>query len=167
MNNRSSSERVYSPPPQLTPFTIRSAWCAVQCINLAKSFPNNFPPVLRNSTTTSLFFLARDPRRRPPPTKLNKIILQFIPNGWTRQAYLQGWDFERKIYKATCDMLKWMKITEKSMKGEKLLKHQLGQMPTVPVMTGIEREDNPPRLPTPTRAALASARKKTRPSKQS
>ena len=52
------------------------------------------------------------------------------------------------------------KQQKKSTKTETLLKLQLGQMPTVPVMAGNEREENPPRLPTPRRAALASARHK-------
>ena len=57
-----------------------------------------------------------------------------------------------------------MEVAEKSMKVETLLKLQLGQTPNVPVMAGNEREENPPRLTTLRRAALASARKKYRPS---
>ena len=42
------------------------------------------------------------------------------------------------------------------MKMEQLLKLQLGQIKTVPVMEGNEREEKPPRLPTPGRDELAS-----------
>ena len=28
-----------------------------------------------------------------PPEELNKILLHAIPNGWAKQAYLQGWYF--------------------------------------------------------------------------
>ena len=53
--------------------------------------------------------------------------------------------------------IKW-KLLNKSTKGEHLLKHPLGQIPTVIVMSGGVREDNPPRLPTPRKVALETAR---------
>ena len=46
------------------------------------------------------------------------------------------------------------------MKGVHLLKHPLGNNPTVTFTLGNEMEENPPRLTTPRRAALVSARKK-------
>ena len=49
---------------------------------------------------------------------------------------------------------------KKSTKVEQLLKLQLGHMSTVAFMAGNEREENPPRLTTLRRAALASARQK-------
>ena len=51
-----------------------------------------------------------------------------------------------------------MEAAEKNMKVEQLLELQLGHIPTVQVMTGNEREEKPPSLPTLRRAALASAR---------
>ena len=60
-----------------------------------------------------------------------------------------------------------MGVAEKSTKVETLLKIQLGRTPTGPVMEGIEREEKPPRLPTPGRAVLESAGQKCRPSKRS
>ena len=41
---------------------------------------------------------------------------------------------------------------------ETLLKLQLGQTPNISVMEVNKKEENPPRLPTPRQAALASAR---------
>ena len=36
--------------------------------------------------------------------ELNKILLSILCNDWAKQYYLQGWDFEGKTYKETCDM---------------------------------------------------------------
>ena len=36
------------------------------------------------------------------PEELNEILLQSIPNGWAKQSYLQGWNFEGRTYKETC-----------------------------------------------------------------
>ena len=72
-----------------------------------------------------------------------------------------------KIYNNTCDMFEKWKSRKNSTKGEHLLKHQLGHIPTVPVMAGNEREEKPPWLPTPRMDALASARQKCRGYEQS
>ena len=56
-------------------------------------------------------------------------------------------------------MFERMNIAEQLYKGGKLYKPPLGNMPTVPVMTGNVREDKPPCQPTPKRAVLESARK--------
>ena len=45
-----------------------------------------------------------------PPGELNEIILQAVPNVWVNQAYLQSWDFDMKIYKATCKLFKRMEV---------------------------------------------------------
>ena len=42
------------------------------------------------------------------PEELNKIILHVVPNSWAKQAYIQGWDFEGRSYKDTCDMFERM-----------------------------------------------------------
>ena len=99
--------------------------------------------------------------RRFTPEELNKILLHAVPNVWTKQAYLQGWDFEMKSYKATCELFERMEIAEKSTKVEKIVKLQLRQIPTVPVMVEKERDENPPSLPTPRRVALENERKET------
>ena len=65
-----------------------------------------------------------------------------------------------KIYKATCELFKRIKVAEKYTKEETLIKLQSGQAPTVPVMSGNKREENPNGLPTPRRAALESGRHK-------
>ena len=38
------------------------------------------------------------------PEAFNNILLHTVPNSWARQAYIQGWDFEGRSYKETCDM---------------------------------------------------------------
>ena len=45
---------------------------------------NNFLPI----------FPGSDPTKKTPPEELNDKFLHAAPNGWERQSYLQGWDFE-------------------------------------------------------------------------
>ena len=52
-----------------------------------------------------------------PPEDLNDILLQAVPNGWAKQAYIQGWDFEMNRYKATCKLFERMEVAEKIYKG--------------------------------------------------
>ena len=47
-----------------------------------------------------------------PLGELNKILLHVFPNSWAKQAYIQGWGFEVKFYKDTCEMFKRMDIAE-------------------------------------------------------
>ena len=54
-----------------------------------------------------------------PPKELNKIYLHAVLNGWAKQAYLQGWDFEGKSYKETCEIFERMEIAEQYYKGVK------------------------------------------------
>ena len=59
---------------------------------------------------------------------------------------LQGWDFDTDSYKATklhATCLKEWKSRKFFTKVEQLLKIQLGQIPTVSVMSGNEREEKP------------------------
>ena len=46
------------------------------------------------------------------PEELNDILLHAITYGWTNQSYIQGWDFEGKIYKDTCKMFEPTKISD-------------------------------------------------------
>ena len=39
-------------------------------------------------------FPGSDPTKKTPPEELNDKFLHAAPNGWERQSYLQGWDFE-------------------------------------------------------------------------
>ena len=57
-----------------------------------------------------------------------------------------------------CGLFERMEVADKSTKAETVLKIDLVQPPTVLVVSGNESEDNPPRLPTQRRAALASVR---------
>ena len=82
--------------------------------------------------------------------ELNKILLRAVPNAWAKQSYLQGWYFELNTYRETCAIFERIEV------AERLLKHPLGQNPTVTLMSGNERDEKPPRLPTLRRAALAS-----------
>ena len=57
-------------------------------------------------------------------------------------------------------MLEKIETTKQVCKGKTHSKKILGQMPTVKFMSGKERDENPPFLPTPRRAVLANARQK-------
>ena len=57
-------------------------------------------------------------------------------------------------------MFKQMEIAEQVYKGGKPYKIPIREIPTVTVKSVKVRDYNPPRLPTPKRAALASARQK-------
>ena len=118
---------------------------------------NNYLPLFPGSSATSKIH----------PEELNEIILQAVLKGWAKQAYLQVWDFEMKSYKATFGLSKILEVAEKYTKAEKLLKIHLGQTPTVSVMAVNEREENPPRLPTPLRPISQAQDNKFRPSEQS
>ena len=88
--------------------------------------------------------------------ELNDILLHAVPNGWAKQSYFQGWYFEMKTYKETCAMFEQMENDEQVYEGKSPSKKLLEQMTTMTVMSGNEREENPPGLPTPRRAAMAS-----------
>ena len=49
--------------------------------------------------------------------ELNKILLHAVPNVWAKQAYIQGWYFEMKNYKAMCVLFEIMEVAEKIYKG--------------------------------------------------
>ena len=52
-----------------------------------------------------------------PPENINDILLHAVPNGWAKQAYLQGWYFEMKSYKATCELFERMEAAGKIYGG--------------------------------------------------
>ena len=62
-------------------------------------------------------FPGSSANKKIPPEDLNKILLHAFPNGWEKQAYLQGWDFEMKSYKATWKLFKISEVAEKIYKG--------------------------------------------------
>ena len=47
---------------------------------------NNFLPFLPGSDAT----------KNMPDKELNEILIHAVPNGWEKQSYLQGQDFEMK-----------------------------------------------------------------------
>ena len=63
---------------------------------------NNYLPIFPGSSAD----------KKMDPKDLNKIILHAVQKYWTRQAYIQGWDFEGWSYKETCDMFERMEIAE-------------------------------------------------------
>ena len=81
--------------PRLMPFPSRNLWCAVQCVNLAKSPSNDFPPISRNSTTASLFLPDREPPIRCPPN--NPTRFSYTPSRTSGK--------NRPIYRAS--ILRW------------------------------------------------------------
>ena len=52
-----------------------------------------------------------------PQEYLNDTLLHAVPNGWAKQAYIQGWYFEMKSYKATCELFEIMGVVEKIYEG--------------------------------------------------
>ena len=44
--------------------------------------------------------------------KINEVILHNIPNGWSKQAFLQEFDFEAMIFKQSVNMFEHMDISE-------------------------------------------------------
>ena len=119
-----------------------------------------FPTISRTITNNSLFFQDLAPPKICP-LKIS-----------TRYFYMPSWTDgqSRPIYKTgtprwistniLANYLKEWKLQKKSTKAEQLLKLQLGQIPTLPLIEQNKREDKPPRLPTPRRAALTRARQK-------
>ena len=89
---------------------------------------------------------------------LNNFLLCAVPNAWVKESYLQictlSWILRGKLVLCSSKR-KFLKI---STKGKYLLKHPLGQMPTVTIMSGNVWEDNLPFLPTARRVTLASSR---------
>ena len=49
----------------------------------------NFLPLFHGSYATNNI----------PPEEINEILLHAVPNGWSKQDYLQGWDFEMKTFR--------------------------------------------------------------------
>ena len=69
-----------------------------------------------------------------PSKELNKNPLNAVLNGWAIFAYLQGWDFEMKSYKATCNMFELIEVREKVYKG--------GTPSKIPIRVDVNRASN-------------------------
>ena len=80
-------------------------------------------------------------------TKLNEILLNSMPDSWSNQACVQGFDCESITLKKVVNMFEHMEIAESIYEGvvEPSYKNIPGQTPTVLVTAGII-EENPPRL---------------------
>ena len=50
-------------------------------------------------------------------TKLNEILLNIMPNSWSKQAYVQGFDFESITFKKAVNMFEHMEIAESIYEG--------------------------------------------------
>ena len=80
------------------PFNVFSAW---------QTKLNNYLPLSPGSSASKK--IARK--------KLNKIFFRTVLNVWAKQAYIQGWYFDGRSYKDTCDMFERMNIEEQVYKG--------------------------------------------------
>ena len=63
---------------------------------------NNFLPL----------FPGSDASKKMEMENLNEILLHAVPNGWTKQSYLQGWVFDLKNYRETCAMFERIEVSE-------------------------------------------------------
>ena len=50
-------------------------------------------------------------------TKLSKILLNSMPNSWSNQSYVQGFDYESILFKKLLNMIKKMEISESIFEG--------------------------------------------------
>ena len=57
-------------------------------------------------------FPGSDKSKTMDEAELNKILLHYVPNIWSKQYYLQGWDLDIKTFKAACSIFKITKIAE-------------------------------------------------------
>ena len=71
-------------------------------------------------------------------TKLNEILLNSIPNSWSKQAYVQGFYCESITFKKAVNMFDCMEIYDSIYKDlvEPSYKNPLVQTPTVLVPSG-------------------------------
>ena len=78
-------------------------------------------------------------------TELNEIILNIMPNSWSKKAYVQGFYGESTTLKKAINIFEGMEISESIYKGvvELSYKNPPQQTPTVLVTVGI-REEKPP-----------------------
>ena len=69
-----------------------------------------------------------------------------MPNGWSRQAYVQGFDYESITFKKYVNMFERMETTEYTYEGlvEPTYKNLTVQTPTMLVKSG-KIEEKPPR----------------------
>ena len=58
-----------------------------------------------------------DASKKIETEELKKILLHAVPNGWSKQSYLQGCYFELNTYRKTCAMLKRMEVSEQVYEG--------------------------------------------------
>ena len=68
---------------------------------------NNFLPL----------FPGLDASKKMEMEELNNILLHAVPNGWSKQSYLQGWGLELKTCRETCAMFKRMEATSQVYEG--------------------------------------------------
>ena len=66
-------------------------------------------------------------------TKLNGILLNSMPNSWSKQAYVKGFDWKSITLKKSVNVFERMDIAEYIYKSvvEYYYKKLLGKMPTV------------------------------------
>ena len=93
-------------------------------------------------------------------TELNEILLNSMPNRWSKQAYVQIFDCDTISLKNSINMFERMEISESIYEGvvTHSYKKLLGQKPTVLDSVGIRKEKPPLQKLTPQMMrAMASA----------
>ena len=83
-------------------------------------------------------FAGSTPTQKIGTTELNEILLNSMPNSWSKQAYVQGFDWKSINLKQSVNLFERMDIAESMFKGvvEPSYKKILGQIPTVLVIAG-------------------------------
>ena len=62
-------------------------------------------------------FLLEKGKWKIEDTELDKNILHLNPNGWDRQAYVKGFDFEAVTFKKYINIIECMEIDENIYEG--------------------------------------------------
>ena len=78
-----------------------------KCFSARLTERNNYLTLFPGSSATN----------KMPPEDFNNILLHAVPNGWAKQAYLQGQDFQMKIYKSICKLSEIMEVVDKIYEG--------------------------------------------------
>ena len=93
-------------------------------------------------------------------TELNEILLKSMPNRWSKQSYVQGFDCKTIYFKKVLIMFERMEISESIYEGvvTPSYKNLLGQKITVLDSVGRREEKTPCQILAPRRMrSLASA----------